>query len=37
MGVDAADFDNDGDEDLFMTPLQKETNILYSERRHRPV
>ena len=29
MGVDAADFDNDGDEDLFMTPLQKETNILY--------
>ncbi len=29
MGVDAADFDNDGDEDLFMTHLQKETNTLY--------
>jgi len=29
MGVDAADFDNDGDEDLFMTHLSKETNTIY--------
>jgi hypothetical protein len=29
MGVDAGDFDNDGDEDLFMTHLSKETNTLY--------
>ena len=29
MGVDAADFDNDGDEDLFMTHLSNETNTLY--------
>ena len=29
MGVDAADFDNDGDEDLFMTHLLNETNTLY--------
>ena len=29
MGVDAADFDNDGDEDLFMTHLQSEKNTLY--------
>jgi hypothetical protein len=29
MGVDAADFDNDGDEDLFMTHLQGETNTIY--------
>ncbi len=29
MGVDTADFDNDGDEDLFMTHLQNETNTLY--------
>ncbi len=29
MGVDAADFDNDGDEDLFMTHLRNETNTLY--------
>ena len=29
MGVDAADFDNDGDEDLFMTHLTTETNTLY--------
>ncbi len=29
MGVDATDFDNDGDEDLFMTHLQGETNTIY--------
>ncbi len=29
MGVDAADIDNDGDEDLFMTHLRNETNTLY--------
>lgn len=29
MGVDAGDFDNDGDEDLFMTHLLGETNTLY--------
>ncbi len=29
MGVDAADFDGDGDEDLFMTHLDKQTNTLY--------
>ena len=29
MGVDTADFDNDGDEDLFMTHLRNETNTLY--------
>ncbi len=29
MGVDAGDFDNDGDEDLFITHLMGETNTLY--------
>jgi len=29
MGVSAADFDNDGDEDLFMTHLTGETNTLF--------
>ncbi len=29
MGVDAVDFDGDGDEDLFMTHLTRETNTLY--------
>ena len=29
MGVDAGDFDNDGDEDLFMTQLSTEGSALY--------
>ncbi len=30
MGVDAGDFDADGDEDLFMTHVTTETNTLYT-------
>jgi hypothetical protein len=29
MGVDAADFDGDGDDDLFLTHLTRETNTIY--------
>jgi hypothetical protein len=29
MGVDIADFDNDGDDDIFMTHLNRQTNTLY--------
>jgi hypothetical protein len=29
MGIAAGDFDNDGDEDLFMTHIMKETNTLF--------
>lgn len=29
MGMDTADFDNDGDEDLFITHLTRETHTLY--------
>jgi hypothetical protein len=29
MGVDAGDFDGDGDDDLFMTHITRETNTLY--------
>ncbi|MBI4512676.1 MAG: CRTAC1 family protein [Gemmatimonadetes bacterium] len=29
MGVNAADFDGDGDEDIFLTHLNRETNTLY--------
>ncbi len=29
MGVDAGDFDNDGDEDLFLTHLTSQTNTVY--------
>ncbi|MEO0422849.1 MAG: CRTAC1 family protein [Pseudomonadota bacterium] len=32
MGVDAADVDGDGDEDIFMTHLRGETNTLYLNR-----
>ncbi|MEM7432836.1 MAG: CRTAC1 family protein [Pseudomonadota bacterium] len=32
MGVDAADIDGDGDEDLFITHLRSETNTLYINR-----
>ncbi len=36
MGTVAADFDNDGDEDLFLTHLTKETNTLYLNDGPRP-
>jgi hypothetical protein len=29
MGVDAGDYDNDGDEDLYLSHLNQETNTLY--------
>ena len=29
MGVDAGDFDNDGDEDLFITNWLAQMNVLY--------
>ena len=29
MGVDAADFDGDGDEDIFLTHLERQTNTIY--------
>ena len=29
MGIDSADFDHDGDEDIFLTHLTTETNTLY--------
>ena len=34
MGVDAGDFDADGDEDLFITELAREGHDLYRQRRH---
>ncbi|MCH9650964.1 MAG: CRTAC1 family protein [Deltaproteobacteria bacterium] len=34
MGVTAADFDGDGDEDLFMTHLARETNTLFANDGH---
>ncbi len=30
MGIDAADYDIDGDEDIFITHLEKESNTLYN-------
>lgn len=34
MGIDAGDFDNDGDMDIFMTHLHGETNTLYENDGH---
>jgi hypothetical protein len=34
MGVDIADFDGDGDEDIFLTHLSNETNTLYRNDGH---
>jgi hypothetical protein len=33
MGIAAGDYDNDGDEDLYVTHLPRETNTLYMNRR----
>ena len=34
MGVDAGDFDNDGDEDIFVTNFSDDVNTLYQNQGH---